>query len=291
MDYRFGFNGQEKVNEIAGIGNHLNFGARGYDSRIARWWSVDPLAGKYPSWSPYVFALNNPINLTDPDGREPIKPLVGTIDQALGYFKARGFTTVAQMDAFYKNPVNEDGEQLDNYVRYVYTERNGWIDMRHYFGTILNTKVVMNALEVTQTLAGYSSSYSYEDLPSNAFGSDAPVRNKVVATSPNGKYRTEVDVLKQGDELFNSIEGHFKGAGATNPRNAPNCSKLPRKERPKVPDFVPAAPNSRSGINRPLGSKEKHKLIETGDYVPQNFSETPYDLNNFPTPSKDYLQR
>ena len=33
--------------------------------------SVDPLASKFPSYSPYVFCLDNPINLTDPDGREP----------------------------------------------------------------------------------------------------------------------------------------------------------------------------------------------------------------------------
>ncbi len=30
--------------------------------------SVDPLASKYPSWSPYNYTLNNPINNYDPDG-------------------------------------------------------------------------------------------------------------------------------------------------------------------------------------------------------------------------------
>ncbi len=36
-NYRYGFNGKEKDNEWSGIGNHLDFGERGYDSRIARW--------------------------------------------------------------------------------------------------------------------------------------------------------------------------------------------------------------------------------------------------------------
>jgi len=31
--------------------------------------AVDPLASSYPSWSPYNYTLNNPINATDPDGR------------------------------------------------------------------------------------------------------------------------------------------------------------------------------------------------------------------------------
>jgi hypothetical protein len=36
----------------------------------SRWWSVDPLAAKFPEQSPYVFVDNNPIYLIDPDGRE-----------------------------------------------------------------------------------------------------------------------------------------------------------------------------------------------------------------------------
>jgi hypothetical protein len=31
---------------------------------------VDPIAGKYPGWSPYNYTMNNPINLVDPDGKE-----------------------------------------------------------------------------------------------------------------------------------------------------------------------------------------------------------------------------
>ncbi|MDY0389121.1 MAG: hypothetical protein WC276_11340 [Sedimentibacter sp.] len=35
-----------------------------------KWWSVDPHAENYYSWSPYHFAANNPILVTDPDGRD-----------------------------------------------------------------------------------------------------------------------------------------------------------------------------------------------------------------------------
>ena len=36
--------------------------------RVGRWWSVDPLAGKAPAWTPYRFGFDNPITFTDPNG-------------------------------------------------------------------------------------------------------------------------------------------------------------------------------------------------------------------------------
>ena len=44
------------------------FGARYYDSDILTGWlSVDPLADKYPSLSPYAYCGWNPVRLVDPD--------------------------------------------------------------------------------------------------------------------------------------------------------------------------------------------------------------------------------
>ena len=68
-DYRYGFNGKEKDDELKGLGNSYDYGARLYDPRIGRWMAVDPLAKKYPFASPYNFALNTPVQAYDPDGR------------------------------------------------------------------------------------------------------------------------------------------------------------------------------------------------------------------------------
>jgi len=68
--YRYGFNGKEGDDEMKGGGNHLDFGARGLDSRTIRWWSVDPLFPKFPDWSDYSFVLNSPTQFVDLDGRD-----------------------------------------------------------------------------------------------------------------------------------------------------------------------------------------------------------------------------
>ncbi|MDI9318914.1 MAG: RHS repeat-associated core domain-containing protein [Phycisphaerales bacterium] len=58
--------------EIYGRGTHYDFGARYYDSRIGRWFSVDPFALKYTYLSPYNFVDNSPIYSKDGDGRDII---------------------------------------------------------------------------------------------------------------------------------------------------------------------------------------------------------------------------
>ena len=71
LAYRYGFNGAEKDDEIKGKGNHYDLGARMYDARIGRMFSLDPRAADFPYMSPYCFAANSPIYFIDYNGEGP----------------------------------------------------------------------------------------------------------------------------------------------------------------------------------------------------------------------------
>jgi len=88
-DYRFGFNGTEKVPEMNN-GHNTTF-YREQDTRIARWWSIDPKTREFES--PYAMIGNNPIlyfdvlgdtldlNPGDKQAAQDVKDLAGEYDE------------------------------------------------------------------------------------------------------------------------------------------------------------------------------------------------------------------
>ncbi|MFN7014259.1 MAG: RHS repeat domain-containing protein [Bacteroidia bacterium] len=69
--YRYGFQGQEKDDELKGEGNSLNYTFRMHDPRVGRFFAVDPLANVYPFYTPYQFSGNMVIHMRELEGLEP----------------------------------------------------------------------------------------------------------------------------------------------------------------------------------------------------------------------------
>ena len=66
------FSAKEKDSETG----YSYFGSRYYNSDLSIWLSVDPMADKYPSLSPYTYCANNSVKIVDPNGEDLVKVTV-----------------------------------------------------------------------------------------------------------------------------------------------------------------------------------------------------------------------
>ena len=294
--YRYGFNDKENDKDVSVSGQ--DYGMRIYDGRLGRFLSLDPLAKKYPQYTPYSFSGNSPIWLIDKRGEEPDRNQAGTVEQA-----------VEQWTTKLKNPSMQDILNFissdPNAVRYIYTETKGWIDLQHYFGTQFYGKTAMDLVEplsgnkfLQKHIFGEGANesyYSYEDLPSNQFSSEAKnfefTITQLVPIGDGVAAEQEVTYIKSGEALINAVKENFINAKATKPENAPNWKQIPFKdhgERKRLPETSAEliGTSDKHYSSHDLTAKEKEEALKTGLYIPQSHSGAPYDLKNFaPAPS------
>jgi RHS repeat-associated protein len=260
---RYTFSGKERDSESG----YSYFGARYYDSDLSIWISVDPMAGKYPSLSPYCYTANNPINVIDPDGREPVRSQAGTVAGFVNFFnntknKMGTLTGTNAHNAMLRlgktewswsqmrpmpattNPINS------SYDKYIYTEEGGWIDMSHfmfYAGKAYQYKqdgekypmgkALKDGLlqEISDMIVAPHSAFSYEDLPSDKFGADFGANH----FDPNGKKTL-------GEQVKDYMNTVLK---ATTPNKAPNYDTMPQNDSRNTPTRT-------NGSSTPVYTKE-----------------------------------
>lgn len=105
-------------------------------------WSVDPLAHKYPSWSPYATFFNNPIYYIDPDGKEGI----GAVDHK---------NKTVTIKAVYFTEIGKSGFTGDNLKQL--QGLNATLNSQSYTVT-----------DETNSLHGYAVQFDLQFVPVNA---------------------------------------------------------------------------------------------------------------------------
>lgn len=183
--YRYFFNGQEGDDEVLGEGGFQNYSFRMYDTRIARFWGVDPLAKDYPMLTPFQFASCSPMLLVDVDGLEGIENTIGYTSDGVPfrYFNARQSTYVKPKtlpEVELKRPLFHVAtkQQLPfvGEIRPALSEyEKAWVESAGYFGTYIYLDPIVRAtaaggLVVT---AGLFGQYAASDvLPYAVRGTD-----------------------------------------------------------------------------------------------------------------------
>ena len=98
------YNGKE-LDTKKGL-NWYDYGARHYDAAVGRFATVDPLAEKYYSMSPYAYCGNSPIKFIDIDGRKIVDPFGKEITYENGVWSSNVTADVKQVgEAMMENKV------------------------------------------------------------------------------------------------------------------------------------------------------------------------------------------
>jgi RHS repeat-associated protein len=123
------YNGKEFM-EQSGL-NIYDYGTRWYDPARIQFWTMDPLAEKYPWISPYAYCGNNPLRYIDPDGRDIWE--INEMGEIIKRMKDK------MQDAFYMVAKDAEG----NYQRTFTTDAEGnktYNSVAFEYGTVTGTK-------------------------------------------------------------------------------------------------------------------------------------------------------
>ncbi|KGO78584.1 hypothetical protein Q763_17695, partial [Flavobacterium beibuense F44-8] len=162
-DYRYGFQGQEKDNEIKGEGNSYNFKYRMHDPRIGRFFAVDPLSPRYPHYTPYSFSGNKVIAYGELEGLEERIMIYngekyGWSEQNRSQFKSEDWLSIQV--SYYKQ-ISFYGDKAVFFGKKEYLSHQK-IDDTHY---VLTPKTGVLFVDLTGSYPVYEYNNTVENIP------------------------------------------------------------------------------------------------------------------------------
>ena len=192
------FSGKEKDSETG----YYYFGARYYNPDLSLWLSVDPMADKYPSLSPYNYCAWNPIKIVDPDGDSiKLKGDATLIQYAVLDMQRRSENLKFDMG---KNGIVKcSGEPISEEEEYMYE-----IISNNQICVNLNLQNNSKIRDNIELPDGSCDGFDGSDIFKDKEGKTHADANQYVNVSAMKK----IDQLKNGDLIWHAISEAFEGA-------------------------------------------------------------------------------
>ena len=241
--YRYGFNGKEKDDEIKGEGLQYDYGFRIYDPRIGKFLSKDPLMKTYPFYTPYQFAGNSPIIAVDLDGLElKISTTVSSCEQIN---KTTSKITMAFNTDIHFKVLNATGVKVEgfekimdlskDYIAQTYSDKSGTgtlLALSNFQGKkVRQTGIFYNYTVTNKMTTSYQMISSLNQIKANDYViilADEKLKGVTYSgTSKNPPAYTDmegqvmiIDIKALGAKLNSNGNYDFNGGGSINRRVA-----------------------------------------------------------------------
>ena len=197
-EYRYGFQGQEKDDELKGEGNSLNYTFRMHDPRVGRFFAVDPLTREYPHNSPYAFSENKVLASIELEGLEEIYYFNAQKKKYKGLDLALKILTKSGIMAELKKEFALGNKLTDIYINIAPLDDDGSTkgETVALYNEIIGNHVGLNQIEVSKQIVD-----------------EKPKRKQV-------EFVTENTLKKGKSAIFTSISEDLLEKAETNPEVA-----------------------------------------------------------------------
>lgn len=235
--YRYGFQKQEKDNEIYGEGNAISFTHRVEDTRLGRFFSTDPLTKKYPFYSPYSFSGNRVIDAIELEGLEPYILFKTEKDAALnfgGQFNGKSIKLGVEFAANIYKKVARDG---NTYYYYDDPNKGDAASSRHPFGIVEWFKGATKTARI-HAHGEYLPQYDNNNFSTTDMNNSESASEKAYVTTPNGSLKKYEPNTKVTTTESTNLPSDPKDPDRKN-TIAPVENPAPVKTTPIVPKKVP----------------------------------------------------
>ena len=255
LGYRFAFNGQEKVDEISGLGNHNTALFWEYDTRLGRRWNLDPKPNA--SISSYSAFANNPILYTD----------------VLGDTIFLNFFNPKVDPVFYKVAEVQVKRNINDGVYVIMAHGiNSYMEMTSKNGKIENLADPIDILNRLRVNKDFDNAYKNKDkidlifmscftganevvINDRYFYQDTPVAQDVAKAYPG-----EIDVYApDGYVLASPYYGNFSDSENTSWKKYSNNGEVEKKTKSVTEKMYKTLTKNAEKISTPSTPKQKPK--------------------------------